>query len=110
MFYGCTSLTDAPELKATKLVASCYDNMFYGCTKLSTVTMLAPSDQISKASNCCYNWLYNAGTDETVTSRTLKVQDEDAYNALATTGYLPENWKKGATNTTVLNKDNAEIK
>ena len=108
MFYGCTSLTDAPELKATKLVASCYDNMFYGCTKLSTVTMLAPSDQISKASNCCYKWLYNAGTDETVSSRTLKVQDADAYTALE--GYLPDIWKKGTAGTTVKKEDNTEIK
>ena len=99
MFYGCTSLTAAPELKATTLADGCYYIMFYGCTKLSTVTMLAPSDQISKASNCCYKWLYNAGTDETVTSRTLKVMDADAYTALE--GYLPDNWKKDATNTTV---------
>ena len=27
MFYDCTSLTDAPELKATKLANGCYDNM-----------------------------------------------------------------------------------
>ena len=107
MFYDCTSLTDAPELKATKLANGCYDNMFNGCTKLSTVTMLAPSDQISKASNCCYKWLYNAGTDETVTSRTLKVMDADAYTALE--GYLPDNWKKGTAGTTVKKEDNTEI-
>ena len=106
MFYGCTSLTDAPELKATKLVASCYDNMFYGCTKLSTVTMLAPSDQISNATRYCYNWLNNAGTDETVTSRTLKVQDAAAYTALES--YLPAIWKKGAEGTTVLYENNGK--
>lgn len=112
MFYGCTSLTTAPALKATTLAYGCYGNMFDGCTKLSTVTMLAPSDQISKASNnCCYNWLYNAGTDKTVTSRTLIVKDEDAYKALENnTDYLPANWKIGAEGTTVLNKDNTEIK
>ena len=108
MFYGCTSLTDAPELKATELAASCYDNMFYGCTKLSTVTMLAPSDQISKATRFCYNWLFNAGTDETVKSRTLKVTDEAAYTALE--NYLPDNWKIGAAGTTVKKEDNTEIK
>ena len=108
MFYGCTSLTDAPELKATKLVASCYDNMFYGCTKLSTVTMLAPSDQISKATNCCLNWLLDAGTS--ATSRTLKVMDADAYTALENTAYLPDNWKKGTAGTTVKKEDNGEIK
>ena len=102
MFYGCTSLTSAPELKATTLAPYCYNGMFSGCTKLSTVTMLAPSDKILKPSKCCYNWLYNAGTDETVTSRTLIVTDEAAYNALANNpDYLPANWKKDATNTTV---------
>ena len=102
MFYGCTSLTSAPELKATTLTPYCYNGMFSGCTKLSTVTMLAPSDKILKTSKCCYNWLYNAGTDETVTSRTLIVTDEAAYNALANNpDYLPANWKKDATNTTV---------
>ena len=107
MFYGCTSLTDAPELKATKLVATCYDNMFYGCTKLSTVTMLAPSDQISNATRYCYNWLYNAGTDKTVKSRTLKVTDEAAYTALESC--LPAIWKKDAAGTTVKKEDNTEI-
>ena len=102
MFSGCTSLEKAPELKATTLANYCYDSMFNGCTKLSSVTMLAPSDQISKATNCCYNWLYNAGTDPTVKSRTLIVTDEAAYNALVRkTIYLPDNWKKDATNTTV---------
>ena len=95
MFSGCTSLEKAPELKATTLVESCYESMFNGCTKLTSVTMLAPSDQISQATYCCYNWLYNAGTDETVTSRTLIVTDEAAYNALVNnTAYLPAIWKK----------------
>ena len=106
MFNGCTSLTDAPELKATKLVSSCYDNMFYGCTKLSTVTMLAPSDQISNATRYCYNWLNNAGTDKTVKSRTLKVTDEAAYTALESS--LPDIWKKDAENTTVLYENNGK--
>ena len=102
MFEKCTNLTSAPELPATVLAEACYGSMFSDCTKLSTVTMLAPSDQISKATYCCYNWLYNAGTDGTVTSRTLIVTDEAAYNALVNnTAYLPANWKKSATNTTV---------
>ena len=111
MFESCTSLTSAPELKATTLADYCYESMFNGCTKLSTVTMLAPSDQISKATSCCDNWLYNAGTDGTVKSRTLKVMDADAYTALeSNTDYLPDNWKKGAAGTTVKKEDNTEIK
>ena len=106
MFYGCTSLTAAPELKATTLADGCYYIMFYGCTKLSTVTMLAPSDQISKASNCCYKWLYKAGTGETVTSRTLKVMDADAYTALE--GDLPDIWCKDTAGTTVLYENNSK--
>ena len=110
MFAGCTNLTEAPELPAKQLENFCYSRMFEGCTKLSTVTMLAPSDQISEASNCCYNWLYDAGTDASVTSRTLKVQDADAYNALVTKDRLPEIWKIGAAGTTVKKEDNTEIK
>ena len=101
MFGSCTNLTSAPELKATTLAEGCYDNMFYGCTKLSTVTMLAPSNQISEKDFCCFDWLDNAGTDGTVKSRTLKVMDADAYTALESNAYLPAIWKKGAKGTTV---------
>ena len=94
MFDGCTSLTSAPELKATTLAANCYYRMFNKCKLLTSVTMLAPSDQISKYTYCCYSWFYEAGNDETVSSRTLIVTDEAAYNALVNKGYLPENWKK----------------
>ena len=104
MFGGCTSLTAAPELKATTLADYCYYCMFYGCTKLSTVTMLAPSDQITSWTNCVGYWLYNAGTDGSVTSRTLKLQNKNAYEALkANTDYLPTKWQIGSC--TVL--DNA---
>lgn len=68
--------------------------------------MLAPSDKISKATNCYYNWLLNAGTS--ATSRTLKVMDADAYTALESN--LPDIWKKGAAGTTVKKEDNGEIK
>ena len=107
MFINCSNLTSAPVLPAETLEDCCYSEMFYGCKKLSTVTMLASSDQITNKSAYSY-WLYDAGTDKTVTSRTLKVMDADAYTALESN--LPEIWKKGATNTKVLNKDNTEIK
>lgn len=108
MFSGCTSLEKAPELKATTLADECYESMFNGCTKLSTVTMLAPGDKISEATYYCYDWLNNAGTDETVTSRTLKVQDAAAYTALESC--LPAIWKKNAAGTTVKKEDNTVIK
>ena len=108
MFKYCINLTEAPNLPATKLGDFSYATMFEGCTKLSTVTMLAPSDKISEATNCYNNWLLNAGTS--ATSRTLKVTDAAAYTALEGIGELPENWKKGAAGTTVKKEDNTEIK
>ena len=107
MFGGCTSLTAAPELKATTLADYCYYCMFYGCTKLSTVTMLAPSDQITSKVDCCDYWLGNAGTDETVSSRTLKIQDKAAYDVLKNQSNLPANWQIGKC--TVLDKDGNAI-
>ena len=100
MFEKCTNLTSAPELPATVLAEACYGSMFSDCTKLSTVTMLALDSEITSKSDCVYNWLGNAGTDKNV-NRTLIVKDEAAYNALVNTDYLPDIWKKGATNTTV---------
>ena len=100
MFAGCTSLVSAPKLPATTLAERCYHNMFNGCEKLSSVTMLTPSDQIKKTSQSFNSWLNGAGTS--AATRTLKVKDEAAYNALeSNTNYLPANWKKDATNTTV---------
>ena len=70
--------------------------------------MLAPGDKISEATDCCYDWLYNAGTDETVSSRTLKIQDKAAYDVLENQSNLPANWQIG-DNCTVLNKDGNAI-
>lgn len=102
MFRGCNSLESAPELPATTLAIQCYAYMFQNCANLSSVTMLAPSDQIKKNSNCCLNWLSDAGTNDGIT-RTLIVLDEDANNMLVNKNYLPASWKKDATNTTVEN-------
>ena len=108
MFIKCTSLTSAPELPATTLAEGCYSSMFADCTKLSTVTMLAPSVQIRSWTNCVVYWLDNAGTDETITSRTLIVTDKAAYTALKNnTDYLPAKWQIG--NCTVLDKDGNAI-
>ena len=107
MFNSCTSLTSAPELTATELAEACYCSMFYGCENLSSVTMLAPSDKIKNTSSSFNGWLNKAGTK--ATTRTLKVTDEDAYNALENNGYLPAIWKKGTAGTTVKKEDNTEI-
>lgn len=93
MFQGCSSLQKAPDLSATDLRYNCYTNMFCNCTNLTSVTMLAPSDQIS--GDYFTDWLKNAGTKEGIT-RTLKVKDPSAYNKLKDEGVLPTDyWLRG---------------
>ena len=88
MFESCTNLKTAIELPAETLADGCYNWMFYDCSNLTSVTMLAPSDQISNRT--FEGWLNDAGLS--AKSRTLKVKDEAAYKALVNT--LDENWKK----------------
>ena len=133
MFSMCTNLKTAPELPAEALAYQCYDSMFSGCTNLksaelsiefldrdccnfmfnnctnlSSVTMLAPSKEITFREFHLDNWLNNAGTDQSVKNRTLKVQDKAAYEALkANAKFLPTNWQIG--NCKVLDKDGNEI-
>ena len=64
--------------------------------------MSAPSDQIT--GDRFTDWLTDAGKD--AASRTLKVQDKAAYNALVAKG-LDDNWKIGPCK--VLDKDGNEI-
>ena len=111
MFFGCTSLTAAPELAATELAEACYCKMFSDCKNLSSVTMLAPSDKIKDTSDSFNSWLDGAGTNDGIT-RTLKVKNADAYNALANNKYyLPSNskWIKGTSGTTVKDENNKDI-
>ena len=111
MFFGCTSLTSAPELAATELAEACYCKIFSDCKNLSSVTMLAPSDKIKDTSDSFNSWLDGAGTNDGIT-RTLKVKNADAYNALANNKYyLPSNskWIKGTSGTTVKDENNKDI-
>ena len=108
MFFNCKNLTTAPVLSATALVDYCYDQMFINCIKLSSITIQAPSTNISRVS---FNvegskWLADAGTDAGVTSRTLKVKDKAAYDALVAKG-LDENWQIGKC--TVLDENGKAI-
>ena len=54
MFYGCTSLTSAPELPATTLANQCYSNMFNGCTSLTSAPVLPAETLVSY----CYNRMF----------------------------------------------------
>ncbi len=54
LFSGCTELTSAPELPATTLASSCYQNMFYGCTKLSS----PPALPATTLASSCYSEMF----------------------------------------------------
>ena len=93
MFGNCTSLTEAPELKAATLVDHCYCAMFMSCVKLNKLTCLATT-----MADYGISWmLSNAGTDESVTTRTFTrstannnwfVSDGNFLNAW----YVPTGW------------------
>ena len=103
MFRDCTSLTKAPELPAQTLESNCYYHIFERCTKISEIKMLATYLEIN--TNNMDGWLYYVGTDESVTSRTLILDSQDAYYALKQNerDLLPhEEWQVGYSGTTVV--------
>ena len=55
MFYGCTSLIQAPALPATTLADSCYMYMFYGCTSLTQ----APALPATTLAEGCYAYMFH---------------------------------------------------
>ena len=61
MFAGCTSLTTAPELPATKLADDCYAEMFAGCTSLAQ----APELPATSLANYCYASMFSGCTSLT---------------------------------------------
>ena len=62
MFYNCTSLTVAPELPATTLAFECYYSMFGECTNLTT----APKLPATTLANNCYQSMFGGCTSLTV--------------------------------------------
>ena len=61
MFYDCTSLTQAPALPATTLADWCYSNMFHGCTSLTQAPALLATTLTSR----CYNQMFHSCTSLT---------------------------------------------
>ena len=61
MFSGCTNLTKAPELPATTLADNCYRDMFSGCTSLTQ----APELPATEMSFYCYNSMFSGCTSLT---------------------------------------------
>ena len=61
MFYGCTSLTTAPELPATTLATYCYGGMFADCSRLMT----APALLATTLADHCYEEMFYGCTSLT---------------------------------------------
>ena len=61
MFYGCTSLTQAPALPATTLADYCYQSMFYNCTSL----IQAPALPATTLAYYCYGSMFYGCTSLT---------------------------------------------
>ena len=99
MFRDCTSLTKAPELPAQTLESNCYYHIFERCTKISEIKMLATLYLITDYMD---GWLNYVGTDESVTSRTLILDSQDAYDALKRYNLLRPEWQVGYPGTTVV--------
>ena len=108
MFNGCTSLTKAPELPAQTLDMKCYDYIFEGCKKISEIKMLAPPSEIYNNNNMD-GWLNYVGTDKSVTSRTLILDSQDAYDELKRYNLLRDEWKATTTGATVKDKNGHPI-
>lgn len=62
MFKDCSSLTTAPELPATTLAEYCYSAMFLGCSKLNYIKMLATD---ISAMSCLSSWVYGVSSTGT---------------------------------------------
>ena len=55
MFYGCSSLVEAPELPAKSLWSHCYYSMFQRCSSL----VKAPELPATTAASYCYSYMFN---------------------------------------------------
>lgn len=90
MFQGCTVLTQAPALPATKLANNCYANMFLGCTALTQApalpaTTMAVNCYIAMFQGCTSLKLSSTKTDDYTQEYRIPSSGEGmmATNALA---------------------------
>lgn len=79
MFHGCSSLTAAPELPATTLAVSCYINMFHGCSSLTTAPVLPAT---TLASSCYNNMFYNCTSLTTAPELPATTLERSCYTSM----------------------------
>lgn len=83
MFYGCTSITEAPVLPALTLTNQAYQEMFDGCTHLAKIKMMATN---ISATNCLANWVRNVASTGTF------IKNVDATWTTTGNSGVPNNW------------------
>ena len=90
MFYGCSSLTQAPVLHSTALASGCYNSMFRDCTSLTQVpvlpaTTLAAGCYMGMFDGCISLKLSSTKTDEYIQEYRIPFSGNGttASNALA---------------------------
>ena len=83
MFYGCTSITEAPVLPALTLTSQAYQEMFDGCTHLAKIKMMATN---ISASNCLANWVRNVASIGTF------IKNVDATWSTTGNSGIPNGW------------------
>ena len=76
MFYGCTSLTTAPELPAQTLANSCYSNMFEDCTSLA----IAPVLPATTLATDCYSYMFYGCTSLTSAKTIFNSSYDNCHN------------------------------
>jgi hypothetical protein len=95
MFTHCGNLTGTIELPAEQLPERCYYSMFSRCSKLSSIKCLATTMTGEFALG---SWLNLAGTDESISTRTLMHAsgtpwvNSDEYSIKPTDWFAPTGW------------------
>ena len=82
MFYGCTNLVKAPDLPAVNLVNGCYNYMFYGCNKLNRI-------QVNfidwNNGNSTVNWVHGV-------NQSGKFTKHESLDEIYDDSHIPYNW------------------
>lgn len=79
LFYGCTSLTKAPELPAEELATSCYYSMFTNCSNLETAPVLRAE---TLAHSCYCNMFENCAKINSITCFATSTGGENDFTRL----------------------------
>lgn len=78
MFYKCNYLRLAPEIPKMDMGNNMYEGMFYNCGSLKEITCLT----YSPSTNACFDWLYGAGSSNTIFTKRKGVNWVRANNGI----------------------------